>query len=150
MWDYPRPPRLEPTTRHLQVRFAGVTVADTRSAYRVLETSQPPAYYLPPGDVALDLLVPVARRTHCEWKGAARYLDLVVGERTSPQAAWCYDDPTPAFAPIAGHLAFYPQRVDECLVDGEVVQANAGDFYGGWITADVVGPFKGAPGTLHW
>ena len=150
MWDYPRPPRLEATDRHLVVRFAGVTVADTRRAYRVLETSQPPAYYLPTDDVALDLLVPSTHRTFCEWKGTARYFDLVVGDRVSREAVWCYDDPTPAFVPLTGHLAFYPQRVDESRVDDELVQANEGSFYGGWITSWVVGPFKGGAGTAHW
>lgn len=150
MWDYPRPPRLEPTDRHLVVRFADVTVADTRRAYRVLETSQPPAYYLPPDDVALDLLVPSSHRTFCEWKGVARYFDLVVGDRVSREAVWSYDDPTPGFTPLTGYLAFYAQRVDECRVDDEVVQANEGSFYGGWITSWVVGPFKGGAGTSHW
>ncbi len=150
VWDYPRPPRLEPTDRHLVVRFADVTVADTRRAYRVLETSQPPAYYLPPDDVALDLLVPSTHRTFCEWKGTAHYFDLVVGDRVSREAVWVYDDPTAAFAPLTGYLAFYAQRVDECLVDDEVVQANEGSFYGGWITSWVVGPFKGGAGTAHW
>ena len=150
VWDYPRPPRLEPTTSHLEVRFAGVTVADTRRGHRVLETSQPPAFYLPPDDVTVDLLVPSNHRTFCEWKGPARYYDLVVGDRVSERAAWAYDDPTPAFAAIAGHLAFYPQRVDECRVDGEVVRSNEGAFYGGWITSTVVGPFKGGAGTAHW
>ncbi len=150
VWDYPRPPRLEPTERHLVVRFAGVTVADTRRAFRVLETSQPPAYYLPPDDVADDLLVPSTHRTFCEWKGLARYFDLVVGDRVSREAVWSYDDPTPAFTPLTGYLAFYAQRVDECRVDDEVVQANEGSFYGGWITSWVVGPFKGGAGTAHW
>lgn len=150
VWDYPRPPRLEPTDRHLVVRFANVTVADSRRAYRVLETSQPPAYYLPPDDVALDLLTPSTHRTFCEWKGTARYFDLGVGDRVSREAVWSYHDPTPTFAPLTGYLAFYAQRVDECLVDDEVVQANEGSFYGGWITSWVVGPFKGGPGTAHW
>lgn len=150
VWDYPRPPRVEPTDRHLVVHFAGATVADTRRGYRVLETSQPPAYYLPPDDVAHDLLVPSTHRTFCEWKGTARYYDLVVGDRVSHEAVWSYDDPTPAFVPITGYLAFYAQRVDECLVDDEVVQANECSFYGGWITSAVVGPFKGGAGTAHW
>jgi len=100
--------------------------------------------------VAFEHLVPSTHRTFCEWKGTARYYDLVVGDRVSREAAWAYDDPTPGFAPIAGYLAFYPQRVDECLVDDELVQANEGGFYGGWITSTVVGPFKGGAGTAHW
>lgn len=150
VWDYPRPPRLEPTTSHVEVAFAGVTIADTREAFRVLETSQPPAFYLPPDDVTSDHLVPSSHRTFCEWKGTARYFDLVVGDQVSPQACWAYPSPTPAFAAIADHLAFYPQRVDQCRVDGEVVHANEGSFYGGWITSKVVGPFKGGAGTAHW
>ena len=150
VWDYPGPPRLEPTTSHLVVRVAGVTVAETRRGHRVLETSQPPAFYFPPEDVDLALVRPSAHRTWCEWKGAARYLDVVVGDRVVPEAAWAYDEPTPAFAAIAGHLAFYAQKADECFVDGERVQANEGGFYGGWITSKVVGPFKGGPGTLGW
>jgi len=150
VWDYPRPPRLEATASHLEVVFAGITVADTTGAYRVLETSQPPAYYLPPGDIVLDHLVPSTHRTFCEWKGTARYFDLVLGDQVSPQACWAYDDPTGAFTAITDYVAFYPQRVDECRVDAEVVQANEGAFYGGWITAKVVGPFKGGAGSAHW
>lgn len=150
VWDYPRPPRLEATTNHLVVRFGGAVVADAHAAYRVLETSQPPVFYLPPADVVTNLLVPTTERTFCEWKGLARYFDVVVGDRRAANAAWAYDDPTPGFTAITGYLGFYPQRMDECLVDDEVVQANEGAFYGGWITADIVGPFKGGPGTAHW
>jgi uncharacterized protein (DUF427 family) len=126
-------------------------VADSRSALRVLETSQPPAFYLPPDDVDLSLLEPSATRTFCEWKGSASYVDLVVPDvpRVS-DAGWRYPDPVAAFASIAGYLAFYAQRVDACYVDDERVQANAGDFYGGWITSRVVGPFKGGAGTWAW
>jgi uncharacterized protein (DUF427 family) len=149
VWDYPRPPRLEPTARHLTVSLAGATVADTRRAHRVVETSQPPAYYFDPADVRTDLLVPSSQRTFCEWKGLASYFDVVVGDRVAEGAAWTYPDPTPGFASIRDHLAFYAQLLD-CTVDGEVVAANEGTFYGGWITADVVGPFKGGAGTAHW
>jgi uncharacterized protein (DUF427 family) len=149
VWDYPRPPLLEPTTRHLEVRLGTVVVADTRSAHRVLETSQPPAYYFAPADVRVDLLVPSTHATFCEWKGLASYFAVVAQGTVVPRAAWSYPDPTPAFAAIAGHLAFYAQRLD-CYVDGEAVAGNEGTFYGGWITADVVGPFKGGEGTAHW
>jgi uncharacterized protein (DUF427 family) len=132
------------------VVFAGTVVAETRRGHRVLETSQPPAFYFPPDDVRSDLLEPVLRRTFCEWKGEARYHDVVVGDRRSEAAAWSYPTPTPAFEPITGHFAFYPQRVDACFVDDEQVRANEGDFYGGWITSNVVGPFKGGSGTAHW
>jgi uncharacterized protein (DUF427 family) len=150
VWDYPRPPRVEPTSSLVVVEFAGVVVAETRAALRVLETSQPPAFYLPPDDVRLEHLEPSRHTTFCEWKGHASYVDLVVGERRSPHAAWCYRSPSEGFEAITDHLAFYPQRVDACWVDGEQVQANEGDFYGGWITSKVVGPFKGGPGTLRW
>ncbi len=150
VWDYPRPPIVEATSARLVVRFGGVTVAETTAGLRVLETSQPPAYYVPPGDVALEHLEPSPHRTFCEWKGQARHLDVRVGDRRSERAAWTYDDPSERFAAIEGFLAFYPQRVDACSVDGEEVQGNAGDFYGGWITSKVVGPFKGGPGSSGW
>ena len=150
VWDYPRPPRLEPSERQITILCNGETIADSRRAYRVLETSHPPVYYLPPADVRLDLLRPASGHSLCEWKGAASYHTLVVGDRTVEHAAWSYPRPTPAFAPIAGYLAFYPSKMDRCLVDGVPVQAQPGDFYGGWITPDVVGPFKGDAGTWGW
>lgn len=150
VWDYPRPPRLERTDRHLRVEHRGIVVAETRRAWRVLETSQPPAYYFPPADVAFEHLAPTTHSSFCEWKGQAAYHDLVVGEEVVSRVAWHYPRPTPAFEAIRDHLAFYPQLVDACYVDGERVQANEGAFYGGWITADVVGPFKGGPGSALW
>jgi uncharacterized protein (DUF427 family) len=141
---------LERTGSRLVVVFEGVTVADTTEGYRVLETSQPPAYYLPPDDVALEHLSRSTSVTFCEWKGSATHHVLQVGDRRSPDAAWSYRTPTDRFAAIAGYLAFYPQRVDECWVDGEKVVPNEGAFYGGWITSKVVGPFKGGSGTAHW
>ncbi len=149
MWDYPRPPRLELTTRHLVVALAGVTVADTTRAHRVLETSQPPAYYLDPADVRIERLVPSTHATFCEWKGQASYFDVVVGDTVAASAAWTYRSPTPGFVAIRDHLGFYAQVLD-CSVDGEAVVGNEGTFYGGWITRDVVGPFKGGVGTAHW
>lgn len=149
VWDYPRPPRLEPTAEHVLVRVDGITVADTRRASRVLETSHPPTYYVPRADVDTTLLVPTPRRTSCEWKGCASYADLVVGDRRIGDACWWYDDPTPAFAAIAGAVAFYPERV-EATVDGERVTGVPGGFYGSWVTSRVAGPFKGAPGTEWW
>jgi uncharacterized protein (DUF427 family) len=150
VWDYPRPPRLESTSSRLVVEHAGVVVADTRGGLRVLETSQPPAFYLPPHDVVMAHLRPSTHRTFCEWKGQATYFDLIVGDRVAAEAAWTYRRPNPAFAALADHVAFYPQRVDACFVDGERVSANEGGFYGGWITSKVVGPFKGGPGTALW
>lgn len=150
VWAYPRPARVEPCGRHLQVILAGEIVADTRRALRVLETSQAPAYYFPPGDVRQDLVVPSALSTWCEWKGRARYWTIAAGRRRAVDAAWSYREPAPGYEALRDHLAFYPQRVDVCLVDGERVQLPEGDFYGGWITSDVVGPFKGGPGTRGW
>jgi len=150
VWDYPRPPRLEPSSRHIEIVFNGVTIADTRRAWRVLETSHPPVYYIPPEDIQMQYLTLAPGRSLCEWKGQARYYTLTVGDRTAESAAWYYPNPSPAFAPITGYVAFYPSRMDACRVDGERVTAQPGDFYGGWITADIVGPFKGDPGTLGW
>ena len=150
VWDYPRPPALERTDSHLVVEVAGVVVADTRRGWRVLETSQPPAYYFPPDDVRLDLLEPSLHRTFCEWKGQASYLDVVGGDQVAPRAGWYYPSPEPVYAALRGHVAVYAGAMDRCLVDGELVLPQPGGFYGGWITADLVGPFKGGPGTLGW
>ena len=150
VWDYPRPPRLEPTTRHIQIHFAGELIADTRSAFRVLETSHPPVYYLPPGDIAMQHLVESPRASYCEWKGRAAYYTVVVGDRRLENVAWYYPDPTPRFAALRDHVAFYAAPMDLCTVDGERVESQPGDFYGGWITQDIEGPFKGGPGTSGW
>jgi uncharacterized protein (DUF427 family) len=150
VWDYPRPPRLEPSDKHIQVIFNGEVIADTCRAKRVLETSHPPVYYIPLEDIKTEYLERSRQRSFCEWKGAASYYTLHVGERTVPDAAWFYPAPTPAFAVIKDHLAFYPSKMDACLVDGERVEAQPGDFYGGWITNEIVGPFKGDPGTWGW
>jgi uncharacterized protein (DUF427 family) len=150
VWDYPRPPRLEETSRHVVVVHRDVVVAESRRAWRVLETSHPPVYYLPAGDVRTELLEPSSRRTFCEFKGDASYADLVVAGVRVRDAAWHYPEPTPGFEPIAGAYAFYADRVDRCVVDGEVVVPQPGDFYGGWITSEVVGPFKGGRGTSGW
>lgn len=150
VWDYPRPPRVEPTAARIQVWHNGLAVADTTRSRRVLETSQPPVYYVPPDDVDLDLLERSTNLTFCEWKGLATYVSIRVGDRLAPDAGWTYRDPTPAFESIRDHYAFYAQRLDECLVAGEAVQPNEGQFYGGWITSSVVGPFKGGPGTAGW
>jgi uncharacterized protein (DUF427 family) len=132
------------------VVFGGEIVAETRGGFRVLETSHPPVYYLPLADIKSGSLEHSTRSSFCEWKGKARYYHLKVGERRSRDAGWYYPDPTVAFAPIRDHVAFYASRVDECSVDGEVVQAQPGDFYGGWIHSGIVGPFKGDPGTMGW
>jgi len=150
VWDYPRPPRVEETTRHVQVVFDREVIADTRRAKRVLETSHPPVYYIPPEDVRMEYLTETGRRTWCEWKGQASYCSLDVSGRRVENAAWFYAKPTTGYKDIQGHVAFYPGKMDACYVDGERVQAQPGDFYGGWITDDIVGPFKGGPATVGW
>ncbi len=150
VWDYPRPPRVEPSTRHLQVMMEGVAVADSRRAVRVLETAGPPTYYVPPEDVRTDLLVPAQGHTVCEWKGTASYFHVQVGDRVARKAAWTYPDPHSEYSELAGWIAFYPGRIDECSLDGEQVRPQPGSFYGGWVTDDIVGPFKGKPGTEIW
>ena len=151
VWDYPRPPALVPCTRRVRVELAGTVLADTTRALRVLETSHPPTIYIPPEDVRSELLVASAQRgTVCEWKGRARYFDAVVGGRHVRAVGWSYPDPTAAYAGLRDHVAFYPGRVDAAWVGDERVQAQAGDFYGGWITAEIRGPFKGPPGTFGW
>lgn len=150
VWDYPRPPRVEPTERHIQIWFEGQLIAETRRALRTIETSHPPVYYIPPQDVRMEFLAPSNRRTYCEYKGEASYWSVKVGERVSPDAAWSYPSPTPPYAQLRDYLAFYAGRVDECFVDGQKVEPQPGAFYGGWITPDIIGPFKGGPGTHHW
>ena len=146
VWDYPRPPRLAPDSRRIQVRDPqGALVADTHSAIRVLETASPPTFYLPPDDVQTHQLRPSARRTFCEWKGTATEFDLP----DIPGVAWAYLDPFPECAAIAGFIAFYPARVS-CFVAGEPVQPQSGSYYGGWVTSEIVGPFKGEPGSAAW
>jgi uncharacterized protein (DUF427 family) len=150
VWDYPRPPRIEDTSKHIRVIFNGVVVAETGRAKRILETSHPPVYYIPLEDIRMEHLKPASRTSYCEWKGWAAYYTVSVSDRQAENAAWCYPDPTAGFEAIKGYLAFYPHMMDACYVDGERVQAQAGGFYGGWITSDIVGPFKGEPGTWGW
>ena len=134
----------------MRVEFAGAVVAETRRAVRVLETAGAPVWYVPAEDVQMDLLVPIDRRTLCEWKGLASYFDLRAGDRVSPAAAWSYARPSAGYEAIRDHVAFYAGRVDAAFVDGELVTPQPGGFYGGWVTSDVVGPFKGEPGTEGW
>ncbi len=150
VWDYPRPPRVEASRKLVRVEFAGEVIAETTRAYRVLETSHPPVYYIPPEDVRREYLRPSRRRTYCEFKGQASYYDLVAGGREVHDVAWYYPEPTARFEVIRDHVAFYPGRVDAAWVGDEQVVAQAGDFYGGWITSEIEGPFKGAPGTAGW
>ncbi len=151
VWDYPRPPRLEETTRRIRVVHGGVSLVDTTAALRVLETSHPPVYYVPPSSMAPGALrASGSRGSFCEFKGVASYWDLVMPRGVVRDVAWSYARPSPGFEALAGYLAFYASRVDECWVDDERVVPQEGDFYGGWITKDVVGPFKGGTGTWGW
>jgi uncharacterized protein (DUF427 family) len=134
----------------VEVWLGGVRVAHSNRALRVLETSHPPTYYLPWSDFVDGSLVPAAGTSFCEWKGTADYLDVVGGRLVADRAAWHYPSPTPSFAALVGHVAVYPGRMDRCLVDGEIVRAQPGGFYGGWITSRVAGPFKGVPGSAFW
>jgi uncharacterized protein (DUF427 family) len=150
VWDYPRPPKVEDPHRHVQVWFNGVLLADTRRAKRLLETSHPPTWYIPPEDVKTEYLRENAEGSWCEWKGLAHYYDVEVNGVRAPSAAWFYQMPTRMFEELRNHIAFYPHLMEACTVDGERVVAQPGGFYGGWITKDVVGPFKGNPGTAGW
>lgn len=150
MWDYPRPPALDPSSRRVVVEFGGRVVADTTAAVRILETSHPPTWAVPPDDVIDGALEAASGRSVCEWKGVASYWDVVTGSRRAEAAAWSYPRPTAGFEAITDHICFYAGRMDRCTVDGEEVVPQPGAFYGGWITSDVVGPFKGEPGTMWW
>jgi uncharacterized protein (DUF427 family) len=150
VWDYPRPPRLESVSDRLRVIHAGQLIADTRHGFRVLETSHPPVYYFPPADVRREFLQPAPGQSFCEFKGIARYWSVDVHGQRSEKAAWSYEAPAAPFLLIRNHFAFYASRVDECRVGDERVIPQSGDFYGGWITSRIVGPFKGGPGTIGW
>jgi uncharacterized protein (DUF427 family) len=150
VWDYPRPPRVEETNKHIQVVLNGVVIADTHRAKRVLETSHPPVYYIPPEDVKMEYFTATAHATFCEWKGTASYYTIKVGNKTVVNGAWYYRQPTKGYESIVNHLAFYPSRMDACYVNGERVQSQEGDFYGGWITDEIIGPFKGGLDTSGW
>ncbi len=150
VWNYPRPPRLEPVDARVRVAFGGIELADTRHAYRVIETGNPPVYYLPQADVRMEHLALADRSTFCEWKGVARYWSIRVGANIAQDAAWSYPEPDPAFDPIRDYIAFYPGKMDACFLDDERVEPQSGDYYGGWMTAAIVGPFKGRPGTEAW
>jgi len=150
VWDYPRPPALEPSTKRVEVRVGAIVIADSTAAYRVMETSHPPTWYLPRADIVdARLRRSAARGSVCEWKGIATYWDVLAGDRVIDSVGWSYEAPTPRFRPITGYLSFMPGHI-ECSIDGERVQPQAGGFYGGWITPDVVGPFKGEPGSWGW
>lgn len=150
VWDYPRPPKLQVSDKHVAVIFDGTTIADTIRAKRILETSHPPVYYIPRGDVDMNFLEQESGGSYCEWKGQANYFSVTSENHSSAKAAWSYSSPNKKYAKIKDHIAFYPHKMDACFVDGEEVRAQEGSFYGGWITDDIVGPFKGGAGTVGW
>jgi uncharacterized protein (DUF427 family) len=150
VWDYPRPPRLEDVDKHIQVIFNKIVIADTHHAKRVLETSHPPVYYIPPSDIKMEYMIRTPQSSFCEWKGLASYYTVAVGDKKAVNAAWFYPAPTDTFATLRDYVAFYAHLMDACYVNGEKAQPQPGNFYGGWITSDIVGPFKGSPGTWGW
>ena len=150
VWDYPRPPRVEPVTRRVRVEFAGRVLAETMRALRVCETSSPPVYYIPPADVDLDSLVPSERTSFCEWKGLARYWSVQSNGRLAKDTGWSYPEPDAGFESIQDYLSFYPRRMDACFVGTVRVTPQPGFYYGGWVTPELVGPFKGVPGSESW
>lgn len=150
VWDFPRPPRVDPVPVRVRVEFAGRTLADTTAALRVAETASPPGFYIPTADIEMVHLEPSTRSSFCEWKGQAAYWSVRVGERLAKDAAWSYPDPDPGFEAIRDYMAFYPRRMDACWVGEHRVEPQPGFFYGGWVTPDLVGPFKGVPGSEGW
>jgi uncharacterized protein (DUF427 family) len=147
--SYPRPPALEPVPLRVVILLGGQVIADTMRALRVLETHHAPTYYLPPDDISAELR-PVKGHSFCEWKGAARYFDVIAGNAAARRAAWAYDDPTPQFRALTSYVAFYAGLMEACYVGSERAIPQPGDFYGGWVTANLDGIPKGARGTEHW
>lgn len=150
VWDFPRPPRLEPWTTRVYVEFGGKIIADTRSALRMLETSHPPTYYIPQRDIDMTALRPAGGGSLCEWKGEAAYFDVLSGDAVAARGAWSYPDPFEDFSDVAGHVAFYCAAMDGCWVGGHRATPQPGGFYGGWVTPHVTGPFKGGPNSKGW
>jgi uncharacterized protein (DUF427 family) len=149
VWDYPRPPAVDPSGERIRIELGGELVLDTSDSLRVLETSHPPVYYFP-RDAFLVPVHDAGGLSMCEFKGMAHYLTIATGRRIAVRSAWTYPEPWPGYEDIADRVAVYPSKMDRCTVDDEVVVPQEGDFYGGWVTSRVVGPFKGAPGTLGW
>ncbi len=150
VWSYPRPAIAERTDAHVTIEHAGRIIADTRASVRTLETSHPPSYYIPRADIAPGVLVAAEGRSLCEWKGQASYWDVAVDDTVLPRVGWSYGAPTRTFRLLRDHVAFYAAPFDRCSVDGETVKPQPGDFYGGWITGALAGPFKGVPGSRFW
>ncbi len=150
VWGYPRPPIAEPCAARILIEHRGMSVADTCASIRTLETSHPPSYYIPPADIAAGALRRAEGSSFCEWKGVAVYWDVLVGDQVLPRIGWSYPDPSRRFVALRDHVAFYAGPFDRCSVDGETVIPQPGDFYGGWITSALAGPFKGVPGSRGW
>ncbi len=150
VWAFPRPAIAQRTDARIQIELRRQIIADTRAAIRTLETSHPPSYYIPRTDIAPEILRRAAGSSFCEWKGVAAYWDVVVGDVVLPSVGWSYANPTPGFAALRDHVAFYAAPFDRCSVDDETVTPQPGDFYGGWITSTIAGPFKGVPGSRGW
>jgi uncharacterized protein (DUF427 family) len=150
VWDYPRPPKLEAVGELVKVIFNGKVLANSVNALRILETSHPPTIYIPNRDIDLSLLRESSRNTYCEWKGKGSYYHLVDDDKKVTNGAWIYHNPRNSYKALKDHISFYPSKVDECFIGDERVQAQEGDFYGGWITSKIVGPFKGGDGTFGW
>jgi uncharacterized protein (DUF427 family) len=150
VWDYPRPPGLERFSGRIEIVAGGEKIVDTTVSWRILETSHPPVYYISPRNVRMTFLATAGHASFCEWKGLARYYNIQIGARTIENAAWTYPDPVPAYSEIRDHIAFYAHLMDACYIDGTAVIPQPGNFYGGWITPGIIGPFKGGPGSLGW
>lgn len=150
VWSFPRPAIAEPSLARIVIRHSGLTIADTCSSIRTLETSHPPSYYIPLSDIAAEHLQRAEGGSFCEWKGTAVYWHVVVGDQVLSRVGWSYPDPTSSFESLRDHVAFYAAPFDQCTVDGEIVVPQAGLFYGGWVTSRMAGPFKGGPGTQGW
>lgn len=150
IWDYPRPPKVELFEKNIRVEFAGRSIAETSISYKVMETASPPCYYIPQEFIKMEYLIKSNHKTLCEWKGSATYWSINVDGNISENAGWSYPVPWKGFELIKDHIAFFAGRVDGCFIDDEKVRPQAGDFYGGWITSNITGPFKGDPGTEHW
>ena len=150
VWDYPRPPMVESFAGHLRIDLGGKTIVSTNRALRLLETSHPPTYYIPIADFEQGCLLATAKTSFCEFKGMARYYDVIMGVKKATQGAWSYPNPAKGYEELKHHVAVYAHMMDACYVNDEQVQAQEGDFYGGWITSNIVGPFKGGPGTWGW
>lgn len=150
VWAYPRPPKIEDCIKLIKIIFNNVIIAETNHAKRVLETSHPPVYYIPPEDIKMNYLTPAENHSFCEWKGEANYYHLTVADKTVRYACWYYPAPIPKLAELKNYMAFYAGKMDACYIDDELVTPQPGKFYGGWITKNIVGPFKGEEGSEGW